>query len=152
LDVIVCVATFRRILIVEDNPDDEVLLLRQLKKAEFDKHVKVIRDGKKAIEYLTDENFKCEDITTVFLDLNLPRIHGLEILERIRSVERLRDLTVIVLTSSNSPEELERCRELGVAAYVAKPLTLSTFAKAFADTYRARREATETTRLTMEVE
>ena len=133
--------TLRRILMIEDNPDDEALLMRQLKKAELEKHVKVIHDGGKALDYLTDERFRCEDLAAIFLDLKLPTISGLKILETLRADDRLRDLPVIVMTSSNIPEELERCRELGVSCYVSKPLTFSSFAKAFADTFHARRAA-----------
>ena len=131
----------RRILIIEDNPDDEALLLRQLKKAELEKHVKVIHDGAEAMEYLKNSRTKCEDLAAVFLDLKLPKIDGLRLLEAIRSNERLKELSVVVMTSSNSPEELAKCRELGVSCYVQKPLTLSSFAKAFADTFHARRTA-----------
>jgi CheY-like chemotaxis protein len=129
----------RRILIIEDNGDDEALLLRQLKKAQFDRHVRVIPDGGRALAYLTEGRFKCEDVAAVFLDINLPKISGLTILETIRSSDRLRNLPVIVMTSSNAPEDFKRCRELGVSCFVQKPLTLSSFAKAFADTFHANR-------------
>jgi two-component system response regulator len=134
--------TERRILIIEDNPDDEALLLRQLKKAGLERHVKVIHDGGQALDYLTDEQFQCDNLVAIFLDLKLPTVDGLTLLENIRSQENLRDLAVVVMTSSNSTEELERCRELGVSCYVQKPLTLSSFAKAFADTFQARRAKT----------
>ena len=129
----------RRILIIEDNADDQALLLRQLKKADLEKHVQVFNDGGKALRYLLDEHLKCEELAAIFLDLKLPAISGLKILEAIRSTERLRNLSVVVMTSSNSPEELEQCREKGVFCFVQKPLTFSSFAKAFADTFHARR-------------
>ncbi len=131
--------TERRILIIEDNPDDEALLLRQLKKAGLEKHIKVINDGGKAFEYLTNERNRCEGLAAVFLDLKLPTMTGLKILEAIREEARLQNIPIIVMTSSNSPEELERCHELGVSCYVRKPLTFSTFAKAFADSFHAQR-------------
>ncbi len=133
--------TERRILMVEDNSDDEALLLRQLKKAGLEKHIKVIHDGGRALDYLTDERFQCEQLAAVFLDLHLPTVSGLQLLEAIRSNDRLRDLPIIVMTSSNEPAELEKCRQLGVSCYVAKPLTFSSFAKAFADAFGARRPA-----------
>jgi two-component system response regulator len=129
----------RQILIIEDNSDDEALLLRQLKKAELERHIKVIHDGGKALEYLMDERFKCEDMAAIFLDLHLPTIDGLRLLEAIRSESRLEKIPVIVMTSSNAPEEMEQCRELGVSSYVNKPVTFSSFAKAFADTFQERR-------------
>lgn len=103
-----------RILIVEDNADDEALVLRELKKADMADHVMVIRDGAKALSFLSDKDFNSEGFAAVFLDLKLPKASGLKVLETIRKQERTRRLTVIIMTSSNSPEELERCRELGV--------------------------------------
>jgi len=130
-----------RILIVEDNPDDEALLMRQLRKAELHEHVKAIHDGSKALAYLTDERYPNTNLAAVFLDLNLPKLSGLQLLEAIRTDSRIRHLPVIVMTSSNDPAELERCRELGVSCFVQKPLTFASFAKAFADTFHAQREA-----------
>jgi CheY-like chemotaxis protein len=127
-----------RILIIEDNPDDEALVLRELKKADMDEHVLVIRDGAKALRFLSAENFASEEFAAVFLDLKLPNVSGLKVLETIRDQERTRALAVIVMTSSNSPEELDRCRQLGVSCYVSKPLTFSSFAKAFADSFQEK--------------
>ena len=131
--------TPRHILMIEDNSDDEALLLRQLKKAKLERHIRVIHDGGKALEYLMDERFKCEDLAAVFLDLRLPTMDGLRILEAIKSESRLQNVPVVVMTSSNAPEELERCHELGVSSYINKPVTFSSFAKAFADTFQNRR-------------
>ena len=129
----------RQILMIEDNSDDEALLLRQLKKAKLERHIRVIHDGGKALEYLMDERFKCEDLAAIFLDLRLPTIDGLRILEAIKSEGRLLNVPVVVMTSSNAPEELEKCHELGVSSYINKPVTFSSFAKAFADTFQNRR-------------
>ncbi len=129
----------RRILIIEDDPNDEALLMRQLAKTGLEEHVHVINDGGTAIDYLTNGRFKCEDLAAVFLDLKLPVLGGLAILEAIRSDRRLESLDVIVMTSSNSPEDLEKCRELGVSCFVQKPLTFSSFANAFANMFHARR-------------
>jgi CheY-like chemotaxis protein len=131
----------RRILIIEDNPDDEELLMRQLRKARMDKHVQVMHDGAKALAHLTNPRHKCEDLAAIFLDLKLPHVDGLKVLESIRADERLQRLDIIVMTSSNLPEDLERCQELGVSCFVQKPLTFTSFAKAFADTFQARQYA-----------
>jgi CheY-like chemotaxis protein len=133
--------TTPRILIVEDNPDDEALLMRQLKKAELHEHVKAIHDGAKALSYLTDERNPAENLAALFLDLQLPKLSGLQLLEAIRSDERIQHIPIIVMTSSNDPKDLEKCRELGVSCFVQKPLTFTSFAKAFADTFQAQREA-----------
>ena len=135
--------TRTRILIIEDNPDDEILLLRQLKKAKLDEHVKVIADGARALRFLTDPTQKCENLVAVFLDLQLPTLGGINLLEAIRADERLRHLPVIVMTSSNVPEEMERCRQLGVSSYVQKPVGFSAFAKAVADSFHTRRTAAD---------
>ena len=125
-------------MIVEDNPVDEALLMRQLKKAGLHEHVRAIHNGKKALSYLTTKVEISENLAAIFLDLNLPGLSGLQLLESIRRNDRISDIPVIVMTSSNSPDELDRCKVLGVANYVQKPLTFSSFAKAFADTFHAR--------------
>lgn len=127
-----------RILIVEDNPDDEALLLRQLKKANLDSHVRIIADGGTALAYLRDESAKTEDLLTVFLDLQLPRVSGLQLLEAIRGQQRTRHLPVVLMTSSNAPEEINRCRTLG-ASFVPKPITYQKFTKAVADSFHSQR-------------
>ena len=126
-----------RILVVEDNGDDEALLMRQLAKVQLHTQVKVINDGGAAFAYLSDENQQAEELVAVFLDLQLPIFTGEQLLEVIRSQERTRHLPVILMTSSNSPEEIERCRALGISSFVAKPITFSTFANAVADTFHA---------------
>jgi CheY-like chemotaxis protein len=124
-----------RILIVEDNADDEALLMHQLQKAQLHQHVKVIADGKVAVEYLTDNDSRGDELIAIFLDLNLPSMNGLHVLEKVRSHDRIRHLPVIVMTSSNSSTDLEKCRQFGVSCYVQKPITFATFAKAVADSF-----------------
>jgi CheY-like chemotaxis protein len=124
-----------RILIVEDNPDDEVLLLRELKKAQLGQQIRVIADGNRALNYLTDAKYKCEDLLAVFLKLDLPTGGGIKLLEAIRGADRLKHLPVIVMTSRTDEEELDKCRVLGASAYVSKPVSFSAFVKAIADTF-----------------
>ena len=126
---------------IEDNGDDELLLLRMLKKARLDSHIEVVRDGQKALDHLTDHESKAEDLVAVFLDLNLPSITGLRLLAHIRSDDRLRHLPVIVMTSSNSPEDLQECQRLGVSSYVQKPLSLASFTKAIANIFHLPSDA-----------
>jgi two-component system, response regulator len=121
-----------RILIVEDNSNDEELLMRQLHKAGLAQRVQVIPNGNHALAYLTSED---HELVAIFLDLHLPGIGGLEILEKVRSHERLKTLPVIVMTSSNHPEEIKRCHALKVNGFVQKPVTFSAFSKAIADTF-----------------
>ena len=138
-----------RFLIIEDNPDDENLLLRQLKRAQLADKVKVINDGERALDYLRSPKNKAENLVAIFLDLKLPLRSGMEILEDIRANERLLNIPVILMTSSNAQEDLDRCRELGVSAYVQKPVSFTAFAKAVADTSLKRIPA-ETTVTTSE--
>ena len=133
-----------RILVVEDNPEDEALLLRQLKKAQLDGQIRVIADGNRALNYLTDAKYRCEDLVAVFLKLNISAVGGIKLLEAIRGADRLKHLPVIVMTSTNAQEELDKCRALGVSAYVSKPVSLSAFVKAVADTFHVRRSSIRT--------
>jgi two-component system response regulator len=120
-----------RILVIEDNEDDELLLLRILRQSRLASHVEVVRDGKKALDYLTHHEAKIEDLVAVFLDLNIPSIHGLKLLAMIRANDRLSHLPVIVMTTS--PEDLLECQRLSVVSYVQKPVSLASFSKAIAD-------------------
>lgn len=127
-----------RILIVEDNADDEALLMRQLAKADLHRQVKVIADGGQAFAYLSDEQQQPENLVAVFLDMQLPTMTGFELLTAIRAHSRTRHLPVILMTSSNNPEEINRCRALGISSLVTKPVTFSTFSNAVAGTFHSR--------------
>jgi len=113
------------ILLVEDNPDDAFLASRIIGKVCSEK-ILLARDGEEATELLQrmelDESYK--QIRLVLLDLKLPKISGLDILQTIRNSDRLRTLSVVVLTSSDNDMDQERCRELGVADYIFKPMTV----------------------------
>jgi two-component system response regulator len=138
---------FPRILIVEDNSDDAELLMRELRKASMDEHVKTFGDGMHALEYLVDNGAQCTSLAAIFLDLKLPRLSGLKLLQAIRANERTAHIPVIVMTSSNAPDDLELCRRYGVLSFVPKPLTISSFAKAFADTFHAQRQGSAQARV-----
>lgn len=122
-----------RILIVEDNSDDGELLMRQLKKAQLGEQVRVIKDGRLALEFLSEPD--SEHLIALFLDLKLPSVSGLELLEKIRRQDRIQNLPVIIMTSSNSPKDLQKCQDLGVSSYVQKPITVAAFTKAVADIF-----------------
>ncbi len=115
-----------RILIVEDNPDDEALLMRQLQKAQLDQHVKVIGDGKAALEYLTDATLPSEELVAIFLrsENSLSQRSGSSGVKSGRTIA-IRHLPVIVMTSSNAPADLAECQRLGVSSYVLKARHLS---------------------------
>ena len=128
-----------KILIVEDNPDDEALLMRQLEKADLHTQVKVIPDGGQALAYLMNQAHGCENLVAIFLDMMLPTLTGVQLLRAIRTLDRLSHLPVILMTSSNDPTEIERCRGLGISALVPKPVTFVAFANAVAHTFHADR-------------
>jgi CheY-like chemotaxis protein len=131
-----------RVLVVEDNADDRDLLLRQLRKTGMADHVKFISDGKEALAYLTvSDPLPVHELIAIFLDLNLPTLNGLDLLRKLRQGDRFQTTPVIVMTSSNNPQDLEECRRLKVTQYVSKPVTLSSFSKAVADVFHLPRSA-----------
>lgn len=121
--------TNRPILLVEDNPDDELLTLRALKKNNILNQVTVAHDGAEALEHL----FASSDVTPpglILLDLKLPKIDGLEVLRRIRADERTAVIPVVVLTSSKLEDDILASYRGGANAYVRKPVKFSEFAEA----------------------
>jgi CheY-like chemotaxis protein len=126
-----------RVIVIEDDADDRESLLRQLKKGGMADHVKFIVDGQEALDFLTgpDAPIVAEELIAIFLDLKLPSLSGLELLRCLRVSTKLRNLPVIVMTSSNDPKDLDECRRLNVIGYVAKPVTFTTFSKAVADVF-----------------
>lgn len=127
------------ILLVEDNPDDEALTLRALKKANIHNDVVVARDGAEALDYLFGGvgAYAGRDTTdlpaVVLLDLKLPKIDGLEVLKSIRSDERTKFLPVVILTSSNETQDLHEGYRHGANSYVRKPVNFDEFLGATRD-------------------
>jgi CheY-like chemotaxis protein len=111
-------------LVVEDNADDSFMLIRQLEKAQIDDHVTVIDNGREALDFLLKAT---HPPLALFLDLRLPGLSGVELLEKIRREARLQAMPVIIMTGSSDPEDLSECSRLGVTAYLSKPVALSTF-------------------------
>jgi two-component system, response regulator len=125
----------KTILLVEDNPDDEALTLRALKQNNIRNKVFVVRDGAQALDFLfARDEFEANDSAglpaVILLDLKLPKISGLEVLEQIRKDPRTKLLPVVVLTSSREEEDMVRSYELGANSYVRKPVDFNEFAKA----------------------
>ena len=128
-----------RVLVIEDNPDDCELLLRQLRKSGMDSHVKFIADGREALNFLTGPQAPTpESLIAILLDLRLPSLSGLELLRLLRTRDNFRNVPVTVMTSSNDPNDLEECRKLNVVNYVSKPITFGSFSKAVADVFHPR--------------
>jgi two-component system response regulator len=123
------------ILLVEDNPDDELLAVRALRKNEITNRVVVARDGAEALDYLFgtgayDGRDMSEMPQLILLDLKLPKVDGLEVLKRLRDDERTKMLPVVVLTSSNETSDLTNSYRLGANSYVRKPVDFSHFSEA----------------------
>ncbi len=125
------------ILLVEDNPDDEALALRALKKCHLVDEVAVAHDGVEALDYLFCTGAHAERDTgqmpsLVLLDLKLPKIDGMEVLRRLRADDRTRHLTVVALTTSNEEQDLIDSYNLHVNSYVRKPVDFVQFTEAVA--------------------
>jgi len=123
------------ILLVEDNPDDEALTLRALKKNNIGNEVVVVRDGADAIDYLFGTAaYAGRDMTVmpaiILLDLKLPKIDGLEVLKRLRADNRTKLLPVIILTSSKEEQDLINGYSLGANSYIRKPVDFTQFVEA----------------------
>ncbi|NMG74717.1 response regulator [Aromatoleum diolicum] len=121
------------ILLVEDNPQDEMLILRALKKSNLANNVAVARDGQQALDYLFGEGefaglAGTELPTVVLLDIGLPRLSGLEVLERLRKDPRTRLLPIVILTSSDEERDRLVSYECGANSFVRKPLDFGEFA------------------------
>jgi CheY-like chemotaxis protein len=125
----------KTILLVEDNPDDEALTLRALRKAGVRNAVVVARDGVEALDYLLGTGaYAGRDLAVmpqvILLDLKLPRIDGLEVLKRLRANERTKLLPVVILTSSTEDQDRIAGYRLGANSYVRKPVDFSQFVDA----------------------
>lgn len=123
------------ILLVEDNPRDEALTLRALKKSNIVNDVFVARDGVEALDYLfgTGKHAGPEPPLApqlVLLDLKLPRVDGLDVLREIRKDDRTKRLPVVVFTSSSEEEDMIKSYDLGANSYVRKPVESEQFAEA----------------------
>lgn len=127
----------KTILLVEDNPQDEKLILRALNKVNLANQVDIVRDGQQALDYLFQEGEYASRAgatapTAVLLDINLPRVNGLEVLERLRADPRTRLLPIVILTSSDEDRDRLRSYECGANSFVRKPLDFAEFAETVA--------------------
>jgi len=122
----------RHILLVEDDPDHEALTVRALKKARVLNEILVARDGAQALDMLFGRNGSPEPPlpALVLLDLKLPKVDGLEVLQRMRADPRMRVVPVVVLTSSDDESDIASSYKLGANSYVCKPVDFSQFMEA----------------------
>jgi CheY-like chemotaxis protein len=127
----------KSILLVEDNQQDELLILRALRKINLVNEVEVVRDGQQAVDFLFASgefsHRQADDLpTVVLLDIGLPRLSGLEVLARLRADPRTHLLPVVILTSSDEERDRLKSYENGANSFVRKPLDFSEFAETVA--------------------
>lgn len=125
----------KNILLVEDNPDDEALTLRALKRNNIGNEVVIARDGAEALDYLFGRGpYAGRDMNVMpamtLLDLKLPKIDGLEVLKRLRADDRTKLLPVVILTSSKEEQDLINGYSLGANSYIRKPVDFTQFVEA----------------------
>ena len=126
----------KTVLLVEDNPQDEILILRSLKKINLANDIDVARDGQQALDYLFGEGEFADSPkplpAVMLLDIGLPRLSGLEVLARVRNDVRTRLLPVVILTSSDEERDRLRSYESGANSFVRKPLDFTEFVETVA--------------------
>jgi two-component system response regulator len=121
------------ILLVEDNPKDIALTERALQKSNIMNKLVIARDGVEAIEYLLGDGKPASEVPVVILlDLKLPRVDGMEVLRRIRSEAKTKNLPVVILTSSNEEKDIIQSYDMGANSYIRKPVKFNDFADAIA--------------------
>ena len=125
------------ILLVEDDPRDLELTLVALERSQLANEVIVVRDGEAALEYLTRSGTYADrpegNPAVILLDLKLPKVNGLEVLQTVRNTDPLRSVPVVMLTSSHEETDVLRSYQLGVNAYVVKPVEFKQFVEAISD-------------------
>ena len=125
------------ILLVEDNPNDAGLTMHSLRKGNFVNKLYWVKDGQQALDFLyCTGDYASRDgedhPKLILLDLKMPKVDGIEVLQRIKSDQRLRVIPVVVMTSSNEQPDVTDCYRLGVNSYVVKPVEFGAFAEAVA--------------------
>lgn len=123
------------VLFVEDNKRDEMLTLRAFKKSNFANQIVVVRNGVEALDYLfCIGEYAGRDVNAlpqlILLDLKLPKMDGLQVLQRVRSDERTKTLPVVIFTSSSEQEDIIKSYDLGANSYVRKPVDFDEFSHA----------------------
>ncbi len=124
------------ILLVEDDPNDAELIMRAFRKGKLGTCVVHLRDGAEAIDYVADARLGLGDAhlpKVIVLDLKLPKLNGLEVLQRLKSDALTKDVPVVILTSSQEESDIAQAYALGVNSYVTKPIEFDAFSKTVMD-------------------
>jgi len=124
----------KNILLIEDHPDEQTLMLQAIRKSNTKYEVMVLSDGAEALDYLMGNGrFSQRDLklmpSIILLDLNLPKISGFEVLRQIKINPKTKFIPVVILTSSNERNDVEKCYALGVNSYIRKPISFSDFSE-----------------------
>ena len=119
------------VLLVEDNQDDITLAMRALKKHHLLNRIRVVHDGVEALEYVYADTARAPKV--ILLDLQLPRISGLEVLRKLKSDERTRKIPIVVLTSSREDRDVSESYRLGVNSYIVKPVDFDNFMRSVSE-------------------
>ena len=130
--------SFKRILLVEDDPKDIELTISALSEYNLANDIQVARDGVEALDYLFRRGKFAGETegkpVVILLDLKMPKMNGIQVLRQIKSDEKLRTIPVVALTSSREIQDLETCYQLGINAYVVKPVKFADFLEAVRQT------------------
>jgi len=122
------------IILVEDNPDDAALTMRAFKQSKIANRLTHLKDGQEALDYIFEgkefDGRKFGDHSKVILlDLKMPKINGLEVLEKVKGDSKTKSIPVVILTSSAEDPDIKRCYELGANSYIVKPVEFENFMK-----------------------
>jgi two-component system response regulator len=128
------------ILLVEDNKSDAELTIRALKKKNLANNLIHLKDGEEALDFIFARGKYAGEVVDLFripkvilLDLKMPKVNGIEVLEKIRAHEKTKKIPVVILTSSKEDPDIEACYALGVNSYIVKPVEFENFVKAVSD-------------------
>ncbi len=125
------------VLLVEDNRDDAELTMRALKRNNLSNALVHLKDGAEALEFIfgkePGEGKPDRKPKVILLDLKMPKVNGMEVLERVKSDPRTKNIPVVILTSSGEDPDIQKCYALGANSYIVKPVDFDSFAKAVSD-------------------
>jgi len=126
------------IIFIEDNPDDVILTLNSFKKSKVSNKIIHLKNGEEALKFIFEgEEFSgqkfSENPKVILLDLKMPRVDGIEVLEKVKAHEKTKNIPVVILTSSKEDPDIEKCYELGVKSYIIKPVEFENFGKAIVE-------------------
>ncbi|MCP4156966.1 MAG: response regulator [bacterium] len=118
------------ILIVEDDLGHATLIRKNLKRAGIGNTIMHFNDGQEVLDFLLGDPAGADNSFLMLLDINMPRVDGIEVLKRVKAHPKLRKMPIIMVTTSENPEEIERCHDAGCSVYVTKPVEYEQFVNA----------------------